>query len=749
MLVRDLPVIPEKFAIFAPSNPLSRNHEARFNSLEGVDLTGAQKDFIAGQCLGNIGDEVDIRFGESGRAIKRRYSLTEGTVNVWIKNVRNGVKNADRRGPPNALDEQGLFDFHTEVKAGKTVAGKGRKHTKALFTHEEVSVTMSKHARLTKVRRGHENVDVDEGTVALSRKTVEKIKKVRFDACFSFLYSCYCRFLAICLSIVSTLIHQRKAVNPVTGESTRVQSGKGQVQTTARNSALSCVRMAVQQAVMVEAKMGHLPDWQKWNVDASTMIIKTTGTDAVIYRIVSNEEADAWEQKLLKDPLTTVRFQSGLDMGLKWMHLGNGNGDFGPMTLIIAVPGMPEGRFYYCEVKGLVFGEDSTKIGRVYFAKTRCMKGLSGNEEADTENSCNPWSHYFQNPFIQDIDYYARSYNTINPDTNEPYESVCTIDGESCIDRELLDPAVFEKLSAAKIQLVKNRPSGTEKDNSNDASDNFRDKNTGLQMCVSKCIDTSNSFLEANLRDAFAAMRAAYPSVTMTAEHQRKVIGGCTRFVYVCRNKYVTPQKQVIGFQRTFETRVPNMPLLYPIPGREKSTVDAARLINHLCTTAITTPDMENIIRNFNEMVAIQDATGRVDNEVMDRLQICKLPVGEHKDRDRFCLAQQGPLDLTHPETRLREAGYNRRKEIAAEEKAYTDAHALVQKTEEKKLAAVKKKLEKDQVTSLTKEQKKIDPACMNKKQEAKSKKLKADEKTKNDTAALVAAKTLINAART
>jgi hypothetical protein len=215
-----------------------------------------------------------------------------------------------------------------------------------------------------------------------------------------------------------------------------LQKGKGQVQTEARFKGLMCTRQAVQQAVMVETKMGHLPDWCKYNVDASTMIIEGQGDGSDMYRVVSCAEADAWETKLLQDPLTSIRFQAGLDMGLKWMFLANGNGDFGRMVLLISVPGMPEGRFYYAQVQGLVFGEDSTKVGSVYFAKSRCMKGLPDNDRqavADDQNgTCNGWSHYFQGPFLEDIKHYADAYDTINPATGVRFENVCTIDGEYC-----------------------------------------------------------------------------------------------------------------------------------------------------------------------------------------------------------------------------------------------------------------------------------------------------------------------------
>ena len=91
------------------------------------------------------------------------------------------------------------------------------------------------------------------------------------------------------------------------------------------------------------------------------MIIEDTGKGSVMYRVVSCKEADEWEDKLLKNPLTSNRFQQGLDMALKWMQLGNGIGDFGTMVLIVSTPGMSEGRFFKFVVQGLSFEADSTK----------------------------------------------------------------------------------------------------------------------------------------------------------------------------------------------------------------------------------------------------------------------------------------------------------------------------------------------------------------------------------------------------
>jgi hypothetical protein len=529
----------------------------------------------------------------------------------------------------------------------------------------------------------------------------------------------------------------------------RIQAGKGQTQTLARYKALTCVRLAVQQAVVVEACMGDLPDQNKWNVDGSTMLIEDLGKGALMYRVVSCSEADKHEEAMLKDPLTSIRWQTGLDMGLKVMFLANGNGDFGRMCLIFAVPGMPEGRFFFAKVKGLVFGEDSSKYGCVYFSRTRCMKGLPGKEKetVDDENRpINAWAHYFTNVFAEDISYYADSYDTRDPETGLRYDQASSIDGESVIDREFMDPTVWETLDKARIRVFKNRPSGTQYDNPHDASDNFRDKNTGLKECVTKCKDTYNGFLHGTLTEAFKAMRAAYPCVTMSAAHQDKAIDGAMRFVYVCKAKYMSPIKAIEGFRRSFHVRRPNTPLPRPILGRENSTVDAYSIMRYLCHTTIEPAAMDVIMTHFPEFIDTLKTNARLTNEVLDKYGVCKLPEGEHKDRDALCLQQAGPCILTHAETRRREEAWAKRKETLAAEKVLEDARALVAKEQEKAAATAASAAEKLRVAGLSAEEKKTDPILLQKAEAAKETKRKAAVKKGKEAEKLAAARELVAA---
>ena len=71
------------------------------------------------------------------------------------------------------------------------------------------------------------------------------------------------------------------------------------------------------------------------------------------------------------------------------MQLQSGQGDFGQVCLLVAVPGMPEGSYFHQSIPGLTNGTDSTVCGSIYFAPTRCMKGKNKLVSTSAENdSC-------------------------------------------------------------------------------------------------------------------------------------------------------------------------------------------------------------------------------------------------------------------------------------------------------------------------------------------------------------------------
>jgi isoleucyl-tRNA synthetase len=154
--------------------------------------------------------------------------------------------------------------------------------------------------------------------------------------------------------------------------------------------------------------------------------------------------------------------------------------------------------------------------------------------------------------------------------------------------------------------------------------------------------------------------------------------------------------------------------------------VDAYGIIRKLCYTSITDPEMDHVLENFNPMLAIQGVNGRVTNAVMDTLNICKLPDGEHKDRDYLTFCQQGPMVITHAETRAREIAWGNRKEVAKVASERAKAEALIAKNAEKVAKEAADKVEKERLKAMTPAARKLDPATMEKARVAKEKREKS-----------------------
>ena len=108
--------------------------------------------------------------------------------------------------------------------------------------------------------------------------------------------------------------------------------------------------------------------------------------------------------------------------------------------MIIAVAGMQPGQFFKADVKGLTNGTDSTVLGVVYFAESRCMKG---NKDTPATNG---WNDYFITVLAEDVKKFLDFHNMLDSE-GEQLPANVTIDGEACVNGELMDPRVFELLN--------------------------------------------------------------------------------------------------------------------------------------------------------------------------------------------------------------------------------------------------------------------------------------------------------------
>ena len=180
MLVIDFPVLPDEFQIFSPINTLNlRNQsvEAIFRDLGNEKLTLQQKNFLVAQCLDELNDLPDIKFGDSGNQLKRRYNIPIGTVNFWISAYKAKRNCHDKVGRPPALDEIAIKAAIAEIAAGSASKKGVRKSKKRLLTANEVGAVFSKQARLTSERAG-KDIDVEDEQLVLCPNTIKRLVKV-------------------------------------------------------------------------------------------------------------------------------------------------------------------------------------------------------------------------------------------------------------------------------------------------------------------------------------------------------------------------------------------------------------------------------------------------------------------------------------------------------------------------------------------------------------------------------------------
>ena len=180
------------------------------------------------------------------------------------------------------------------MAAGKAPKKGDKKNAKRLFSESDLISSIKSEAHKSKIRRGSIDLDPDADLddVVLAVKTIRRVKK------------------------------QIKARARAKGGKFE-GSKKVVTETTARNKACGDVRMAIQQAVAIEASMGHLPDACKFNVDATSMIAAPDGTGVTQYRIVSEAEANEFEEKELKNVFASINYQESMGIILKWMQLQN------------------------------------------------------------------------------------------------------------------------------------------------------------------------------------------------------------------------------------------------------------------------------------------------------------------------------------------------------------------------------------------------------------------------------------------
>lgn len=213
----------------------------------------------------------------------------------------------------------------------------------------------------------------------------------------------------------------------------------------------------------------RLPATNKFNGDATSMLIWTDGTGTLQYRVLTDGEP--------LTPLESTHYQQGLNMLLKWMQLGSGNGDFGPLVNIVCCPGMPEGAFHHETIVGLTNSTDSTQVGHLYFSSTRCLKGTV---EPGPQNG---WNHWFEHVAIPTTSKFANIHD-MRDDTGERLDISLSLDHEIVVLKEVMAPNLVPLFRENKIRVLASVPSGTSDHNACDNTTQFRDLKTGIAKII-------------------------------------------------------------------------------------------------------------------------------------------------------------------------------------------------------------------------------------------------------------------------
>jgi transposase len=190
------PKLPKEYQIFYPINyahEFKNNHRnprspelAVFADLRGVEFTRHQKNFFARECIRAFPSDKDapleynFRWGcTSGREIRNRYGLSEGTVGHWICNLKKGksVNQDGKSGRPSQLDAEAMRDYHETLKKGTEDKNRKRKR-KFLYNEKEESALINLQHRKTLQRRGHDDVQTDDDEIIICINSTKKFKKV-------------------------------------------------------------------------------------------------------------------------------------------------------------------------------------------------------------------------------------------------------------------------------------------------------------------------------------------------------------------------------------------------------------------------------------------------------------------------------------------------------------------------------------------------------------------------------------------
>jgi len=182
-----------------------------------------------------------------------------------------------------------------------------------------------------------------------------------------------------------------------------------------------------------------------------------------------------------------------------------------------------------------------------------------------------------------------------------------------------MDEEICQLYHDAGINGGKGYPNGTSKHQSWDDNDSYKDTKAGVKKVCDNSIDVSNELLQASLVIYFEQLKAAFPTVTVSASLKKKIVYGCEVMTYVWPSA-ITRLKLIQGFKNTAQVAT-NPP--YQHIGYEKTTVDLRKMVG-LCESTVSDEELANLELNMPELVANIHRDGENNDDAMDLLGIMK-----------------------------------------------------------------------------------------------------------------------------
>jgi len=505
--------------------------------------------------------------------IAERYGLSPELVRQWksrVKKSKNILQND--KGRPPALDEESVLGIKRKVIEAELPAEEGIAPSTLADTHqlflEEVAAT--KKRRL--FTPGSSMISANSQSMGVS--TVDKYKA-----------------------------------------ETNIRDRVVQDLTDARYKAMRDFRLFYVHACLVWGLCRFLETCQIHNGDFTTFIGRPEGSGMKV--CVVRETGD-------RRQVASTAASGELNVLIKYYGQGCGKGDIAKVLLVLAIPTMPEGVFFYRLVVGVSQTSEAGSSGHVYACATR-----GGTKEM--------WKHMFLHCVVPEVRKTSLAYECKDSE-GHPQRAVYSSDGEACILEEAFDDEVQQAFKDNCIDYIKKGPSLTSKQQEWDVSDNFKDTKAVLHTLVTQGNHEADTVLQRNIHDFLQELKAAYPGVVViTAAQDAKI---CFTFdvIVAALKKANMSYKLREGFFRAGTVR----------RGPRTPGVDTCDLHQLLagCASKVTEAEYGHAITMVPVVARQLLLTGRALNTFLDEKEIVR--VEGVTDRDTLTFSRCEPFLITH-----------------------------------------------------------------------------------------------------